>query len=123
MPLAASSVLFLAFLLVGVSGGGSRAPVPDDHQGNQTQGLHVIRVIDAVSKVPVAKAKVTVELENPAKTKWEGHTDGKGVFTFICELPNGSVKAHTSVDAPGFWSLVDYFPLIEERVLALNRTD
>ena len=87
------------------------------------KGLHVIRVVEARSKAPVARAKVSVELENPAKTKWEGQTDSKGLFTFICEMPNGSVKAHTSVDATGYWSLVDYFPLAEERVIELTRTD
>ncbi len=82
-----------------------------------------VKVIDATTRRPVAKAKVTIELQNASKTKWEGRTDPDGVFTFRCDLPNGSVRARTAIEATGYWTMDGWFPLIEERVIELKKAD
>lgn len=92
----------------------------DDSQQKKTK-LYIIRVIDSASRTPINKAKVTVELENSAKTKWTGLTDANGFFEFKWNAVTPRIKAHTSVEAPGFASLDDFQPLIEDRIIALSK--
>jgi hypothetical protein len=106
----------------------SKAPVQDSHQRDEAKGRHTIRVIDASSKAPVVKANVTVELKNTSSNakraaRWQGRTDAKGSFAFICEMPNGSTKTHISIEAAGYWTLDDEFLLAEDRVFRLQKSD
>jgi hypothetical protein len=96
------------------------AGTTDDSQQKKTKP-YIIRVIDIDSKSPIAKAKVTVELENDAKTAWTGLTDSNGVFQFKWDAITPRIKAHTSVEARGFASLDDFQPLIEDRIIGLSK--
>lgn len=99
-----------------------------DNQGNEAKGRHTITVIDAASRAPVVKASITVKVRrafNNSKCAghWEGHTDAKGGFTFICDVPNGSVRTHISIQAAGYWTLDDESFLAEDRVFQLQKAD
>ncbi|HEY6350544.1 MAG TPA: hypothetical protein VI636_14145 [Candidatus Angelobacter sp.] len=96
-------------------------PNPNNAQQESTK-LYIIRVIDAASKRPVVKAKIAVELENLAKSKWSGLTDPNGFFQFKSELMRPNVKARISIEARGYASLEDYGLLIEDRLIELHRT-
>ena len=98
------------------------SPRPETRQAIAPR-IFQIKVIDAVSGAPIGKADVTVEVQNSSKTKWTGRTDSKGIFSFTCGLANGSVRAHLSIEATGYWVLDDYFPLSEERVIELKKAD
>jgi hypothetical protein len=96
----------------------------DSHiSGQKGTRTYLIRVIDTQSKAPVSKVKITVLLDDSAKTKWTGYTDSKGVFQFKWHAIAQSVKAHISIQAKGFMTLDDYNLLIEDRVIPLNRAD
>lgn len=129
LALAASSALFILVPLTMLIAPDSRAthspniPVRENRQEKLSKGLHVVKVIEAESGSPVPKATVTVELEDSSKRKWTGSTDSNGVFVFTCEFANGSVKAHISIEATGFWTFDDHFPLLEARVIPLRKTD
>jgi predicted carbohydrate-binding protein with CBM5 and CBM33 domain len=94
--------------------------VADDPSQQKTK-VYIIRVIDNGSKTPVAKAKISVELENDAKTKWTGTTDENGVFQFRWDAITPRIKSHTSVEAHGYTSIDDFEPLIEDRIIGLTR--
>lgn len=129
LALAASSALFILVPLTILIAHDSRAtpaintPVRETRQEKRSKGLHVVKVIEAESGSPVPKATVAVELEDSSKRKWAGSADSNGVFVFTCELANGSVKAHISIEATGFWTLDDHFPLVEARIIQLRKAD
>ena len=95
---------------------------PNELQEKKPAKVYLIRVVDE-SKNPVVKAKVTVELANNTKAKWQGDTDSEGIFKFTWEPTNRPVQAHISVEAPGFWSVDDYNALAEDRLFQLKRSD
>ena len=99
--------------------------VPSVPHNTQDKGIrtYVIRVIDTQSKAPVNKAKISVQLDDSAKTKWGGYTDSKGLFQFKWLTTTQSVKAHISIEAQGFMTLDDYNVLMEDRVIPLTRAD
>ena len=101
----------------------TKKPSPEIPQDKKATRVYVIRVIDAKSKSPVAKANVTVELADSSKTKWQGRTDSKGVFRFTWAPTARFIKAHISVQAPGFWTVDDANALVEERIIQMNRGD
>lgn len=94
----------------------------DDSKQNPTR-LYVIRVIDGTSRSPVKKAKVWVELENRAKTRWAGSTDSNGIFQFRWDASPGHVRAHIEIRAPGYMTLVDRDLLMEDTLIDLNKAD
>lgn len=96
------------------------AATADDSPQKKTK-LYIIRVIDSASRTPIDKAKVRVELDNSAKTKWTGFTDANGFFEFKWNAITPRIKAHTSVEARGFASLDDFQPLIEDRIIGLSK--
>jgi hypothetical protein len=98
-------------------------PTPSHTSGEKETRTYLIRVIDTQSRAPVAKAKITVQLDDPAKTKRSGYTDSNGVFQFKWDAIARSVKTHISIEARGFMALDDYSLLIEDRVIPLNRAD
>jgi hypothetical protein len=100
-----------------------KKPSPGTIANQKITHIYVIKVVDGKSKEPVAKANVTVELVNTARTKWGGHTDAKGAFTFMWEPNTRSTKAHISIQAPGFWSVDDDNVLADERIFQLKRDD
>lgn len=119
-----------AIILCLVSALGLQAPAHKQHRSQPTTGtpdtqkktkLYIIRVIDSASRTPINKARVTVELDNPAKTKWTGLTDANGFFEFKWDVVTPAVKAHTSIEAHGFASLDSYNVLIEDRIISLTR--
>ncbi len=93
----------------------------NDNSSQKKTKPYIIRVIDNGSKTPLAKAKITVELENDAKTKWTGITDENGVFQFKWDAVTPRIKSHTSVEARGYTSVDDFEPLIEDRIIGLTR--
>jgi len=92
-----------------------------DTPSPQKTKAYIIRVVDNGSKTPVAKAKITVELEDDAKTKWNGTTDENGIFQFRWLAITPHIRTHTSVEAHGYSFVEDFEPLIEDRIISLTR--
>jgi hypothetical protein len=122
LSLTAVSCWFVVFLASMAQTHDPVAANPATTQKKSTR-LYVIHVIDISSKAPISNAKVTVELDNAAKTKWTGSTDAKGLFQFRWDAVTASVKAHISVQAQGFSSLDDFNLLMEDRVFELTKAD
>ncbi|HEY6252022.1 MAG TPA: hypothetical protein VI685_18860 [Candidatus Angelobacter sp.] len=99
----------------------TQAP-PDASQQKNTK-LYIIRVIDTLSKKPVTKAKITVELDNTAKNKWTGITDSNGFFQFKWDAMKPGVRARISIEARGYASLEDYNLLMEDRLIELHKIE
>lgn len=123
LPLAATILCFVSAL-------GLQAPANKQRLSQPTTGtpdpqkktkLYIIRVIDSASRTPINKAKVMVELDNLAKTKWTALTDTNGFFEFKWDAVAPAVKAHISIQAHGFASLDSYNVLIEDRIISLTR--
>ncbi len=94
-------------------------PVPTYQEEKPTR-LYVIRVVDSVSKDPITHAKVRVEIGDPPK-KRNGYTDSQGFFSFTWELTKTHPKSHVSVEAPGYTTIDDFGPLIEDRLIQLTK--
>lgn len=127
VALAVLSALFILAPLTKLIGDEYRAdeskPSFGENDPDKESKVHIIRIIDDTSGSPVRKANVKAELGNFSRRKWEGHTDSNGIFSFDCELPNGSVKMRITIEAKGFWTVDEIFPLTKERVVQLHKED
>lgn len=96
-------------------------PPESTSQEKKSTRLYVIRVVDSVSKDPIPHAKVRVEIGNPPKDKRNGYTDSQGFFSFSWELTKTHPKSHVLVQAPGYTTVDDFAPLIEDRLIQLTK--